>query len=190
MTTFDSVQAIEILKQKCEADSEFTQLLTESFHRAHSNAKQILAADNLDCLFWPRNINDYLAYLNDFSHWAHRFCGQAAIQHPDKEQLQKAYTRLFHFYWLIDQNIGQEKNKVLQELPWFRNWLAEYEDLWEIFLNHADHLNNEILELLISDNPKTAVKQHKKSPERHWLPFNWQLNPLLTVEYPSDTALL
>lgn len=179
MATFDSAHAIEILKQKCDADLDFAQLLTRSLRKAYLSAQTHLTESNLDSFCWPRNIEDYLIYLNDFSQWAPRFCGRVAIQQPDKAQLQDVYHRLFHFYWLIDQYIDKDQQQIFQELPWFSNWLAEYEDLWELFLNHAEHLNHEILELLITDSPKTLVKKHQQCTDMQWLAFNWQPNSII-----------
>ncbi|WP_103069677.1 phosphatidylserine decarboxylase [Aquimarina sediminis] len=190
---------IEFLNEKCRIDSNFFDLLIESLEKASSSAKKNLDADLYAALDWPTNVDDYIEYLYSFSKWAPQQSGEKAWKNPEDGQSQEVYDRLCHFYWLIDQRVGNDGNTIVENIPWFSKWLVEYAKYWGSFLNTTESFNEEILESFIKYSPKYRVEDSmvdgKPNNPSGWLTFNQffarELNPgLRPIENPTDNTII
>lgn len=190
---------IEFLNEKCKIDNDFFSLLIESLKKANSEAQKNLNDDLYQALEWPTNVDDYISYLQSFSRWAPRQSGEEAWKNPEDGQSQEVYDRLCHFYWLIDQKVGDNGTTVVENIPWFSEWLVDYAKDWGSFLNTTDSFDNEILASFIKYSPKYRVEDSmvngKPNNPSGWLTFNQffarELNPgLRPIENPTDNTIV
>ncbi|PKV49151.1 phosphatidylserine decarboxylase precursor [Aquimarina sp. MAR_2010_214] len=190
---------IEFLNEKCKIDNDFLSLLIESLEKAKSKAEKNLNENLYNALEWPTNVEDYVAYLRFFSRWAPRQSGEEAWKNPEDGQSQEVYDRLCHFYWLIDQKVGKGETTIVENIPWFSQWLVDYAKDWGSFLNTTDSFDDEILESFIKYSPKYRVEDSmvkgKPNNPSGWLTFNQffarELNPgLRPIENPEDNTVI
>lgn len=190
---------IEFLNEKCKIDNDFLSLLIESLEKANNEAQKNLNKDLYEALEWPTNVEDYVAYLRSFSRWAPQQSGEDAWKNPEDGQSQEVYDRLCHFYWLIDQKVGDNGTTIVENIPWFSEWLVAYAKDWGSFLNTTDSFDNEILKSFIKYSPKYRVEDSmvngKPNNPSGWLTFNQffarELNPgLRPIENPSDNTII
>jgi phosphatidylserine decarboxylase len=203
-----STRVIDQLKSQAQADSDFKNLLTASLQSANSKAKTKLAPDLYNALTWPVDFPSYLTYLAWFAEWSPHQSSAAAWKTPNvdpaDESSREVYDHLCHFYWLIDQRVGPNDDSIVQNVPWFSEWLISYADAWGSYLNTTDSFSDEILETFIADSPRFQVQDSmidgRPNAPSGWLTFNQffarELNPGLrpidnpmantTVTSPAD----
>lgn len=84
---------------------------------------------------------------------------------------------------------------VIQDIPWFSDWLIQYADAWGSFLNTPESFNEHILQTFIQLSPLYAVKDSmidgRPNAPSGWLTFNQffarELNPgLRPIAAPAD----
>lgn len=117
------------LKTLVKNNPELGKAIETSLVEAHQKAidKEL---NNIDKLYWPKNLNEYYNYLDDFSRWIPTEGNITSREYYDKEILVK----LCHFYWLIDN---------VQNIPEFSNWLVNFAINWGNFLNTPESINPE-----------------------------------------------
>jgi len=182
-----------------KADHDLANLLTESLQKAKALASAELDRDLFDALCWPETIPQYAAYLTGFARWIPRQSTDKAWTAPGTDEQQEPYDRLCHFYWLIDQEVGPDGNKIVQNNEWFSKWLIGYANAWGCFLNTTESFNQEILESFIKHSPKYAVEDSmvngRPNAPSGWLTFNQffarELNPgLRPIASPTDNSVI
>jgi len=206
----DIPQLKPLLDHADEAD--FVALLEDSLKMADDKAKTDLdpalyAALPYADTAWPTTFDTYISFLVEFAHWIPQQSSDPAWLDPDSPlgEHQEVYDHLCFFYWLIDQPVGPDGG-VVQDIPWFADFLRDYATLWGDFLDTTESFNDEILQTFIDDSPKFRVQDSMiGSPPRPnapsgWLTFNQffarELNPGLrpianladntTITAPAD----
>ncbi|MGL4961446.1 MAG: phosphatidylserine decarboxylase [Inquilinus sp.] len=196
MTVIDaSTSKINALKSKAEGDDNFLAFLTESLRQARETAQAQLDSDLFRALPWPQDYPAYVGYLVEFAHWIPRESSDPAWTEPGTDEQQEVYDRLCHFYWLIDQKVGPDNTTIVQNIPWFSEWLIDYARAWGSFLNTTESFNDEALQSFIDNSPKYAVGDSmidgRPNAPSGWLTFNQffarELNPgLRPIAAPTD----
>lgn len=202
LETKTSEDVINDFKSQAQADIDFIALLTESLQKAQTQAQKNLDSKLYDALDWPVDFDGYVDYLGWFAKWPpHQSTAEAWKPEnvpPDKQASQEVYDRLCHFYWLIDQKVGPDSATIVQNIPWFSDWLVDYANLWGSFLNTTESFNQDILESFINDSPKFKVEDSmidgRPNLPSGWLTFNQffarELNPgLRPIDSPMDNSV-
>lgn len=196
-------------------DAAFVALLEESLQKAKESAasKQcgldpaLFAALPYADMPWPTTIGAYVDFLVRFAHWIPQQSDDPAWLDPGSPlgEHQEVYDRLCFFYWLIDQPVGPGGG-VVQDIPWFRDFLVAYANVWGAFLDTTASFNAKILQTFIDDSPKYRVQDSmignppRPNAASGWLTFNQffarELNPGLrpisepacntTIAAPAD----
>ncbi|HET9258092.1 MAG TPA: phosphatidylserine decarboxylase, partial [Pseudonocardiaceae bacterium] len=111
---------------------------------------------------------------------------------------QEVYDRLCHFYWLIDQEVGSTPPRIVENIPWFSEWLIEYARAWGSFLDTTESFNDTTLHSFIDRSPRYAVEDSmingKPNEPSGWLTFNQffarELNPgLRPITSPTNNRV-
>ncbi|RLU92196.1 phosphatidylserine decarboxylase [Streptomyces griseocarneus] len=200
--TFASAQVIDELR-KYLADSshkELVDLLTDSLKQAHDTAQQNLKSELFEALLWPRDVSNYLNYLDEFSRWAPRQDPGGAWS-DDANGQQEVYDRLCHFYYLVDQKVDKDGGKIVQNDPWFKDWLVRYANAWGSFLDTTASFSDEQLQSFslapryrVQDSMvKDSEGRLKPNEPSGWLTFNQffarELNPgLRPIAKPAENS--
>lgn len=194
-----SEQSIKTLEEKAAKDTEFVKLLETSLNKANVLAHNELSADLYAALEWPTDLESYQSYLNWFSRWIPQQSGDPAWLAPGTDEHQEVYDRLCHFYWLINQPVGENDSTIVQNIHWFSDWLISYANAWGSFLNTTDSFNQEALDSFIKYSPKYQVENSlingKPNNPSGWLTFNQffarELNPgLRPISTPFDNRVV
>lgn len=192
-----SAQQVDALAARAKTDEDFVALLTASLQQANTNAQAQLDPDLYKALPWPVDIQEYVAYLTNFSHWIPQQSSDPVWLKPGTDEHQEVYDRLCHFYWLIDQEVGPDKTSIVENVPWFSEWLVNYANTWGDFLNTTDSFNQDVLDSFVKDSPEYAVGDSmidgRPNMPSGWLTFNQffarELNPGLRPIYePADNS--
>lgn len=193
-----SIHTIETLSKKAKTDSNFTELLTASLQQAKATAQKKLDSDLYNALSWPVDFPEYIEYLIEFLRWIPQQSSDEAWKKPGTDEHQEVYDRLCHFYWLIDQEVGPNET-IIENIPWFSEWLVSYANAWGSFLNTTDSFNNDILNSFIENSPEYEVENSmidgRPNAPSGWLTFNQffarELNPgLRPITSPSDNSIV
>lgn len=193
-----STDAIAQLTTKLKQDRDLAGQLRKSLQQARTIARAELDPALFKALSWPVSEREYVAYLREFARWIPRQSRDEAWADPDTDEQQEIYDRLCHFYWLIDQETGDE-GKIVENNPWFSKWLIAYADLWGSFLNTTESFNQEVLDSFINDSPKYRVQDsmidNRPNSPSGWLTFNQffarELNPgLRPIASPTDNSVI
>ena len=194
-----SDHVVDALDQKAEKDPGFVALLEESLRLAKKTAEAELAPALYAALDWPTDFAGYDRYLREFARWIPRQSMDPAWTDPGTDEQQEVYDRLCHFYWLIDQNVGEGGSVVVEEIPWFSAWLVEYANDWGSFLDTTESFNDETLNSFLVDSPEYQVENSmvdgKPNAPSGWLTFNQffarELNPgLRPIASPGDNSIV
>ena len=201
--TRTSDDVINDFKQSALADTEFLSLLTASLEKASAQAQENLDGKLYSALDWPQDFEGYVEYLVWFAKWAPQQSDADAWKPAnipaDQHASQEVYDRLCHFYWLIDQEVGPDSGRIVQNIPWFSEWLIEYANLWGSYLNTTASFNDDILQSFITDSPKYKVEDSmidgRPNSPSGWLTFNQffarELNPgLRPIDAPMDNTIV
>lgn len=139
-----SVNATD-LKTLIKNNPDLGKALETSLVQAHQKAiaKKL---NNIDELYWPKNIDEYYTYLDDFSKWIPTDGNIKSRDYYDEELLEK----LCHFYWLIDD---------VQNIPEFSNWLISFINSWGDFLNTPESITPESMQSYM-DQPLFNMEQY------------------------------
>jgi len=142
------------LKTLVQNNPELGKAIEVSLIRAHEKA---ISADlnNMDKLFWPNNLDEYYAYLDEFSKWIPTEGDINSRENYDQEILIK----LCHFYWLIND---------VQDIPEFSDWLVGFVNSWGDFLNTPESITPESLQSFMNQ-PLFKMEQYMM-PEGAYTP--------------------
>ncbi|MBL4659538.1 MAG: phosphatidylserine decarboxylase [Alcanivoracaceae bacterium] len=191
-------KVIEELKNKLDDDKNLAKLLKKSLKQAKLLGKANLNPHLYKALDWPLSRGEYIDYLISFAQLIPRQSTNKAWTEPGTDEQQEVYDRLCHFYWLIDQEIGDDK-KIIEEDEWFSQWLIAYANAWGDFLNTTDSFNQEVLDSFHYDSPKYRIQDSlidgKPNAPSGWLTFNQffarELNPgLRPIASPFDNSFI
>ena len=196
-------------------DQEFVAQLLESLAKADDQAKDggldpalydALPLEGMDG--WPRTFDEYVYYLCVYSRWIPHQSDDPVWDDPtDLGEHQEVYDYLCWFYWLIDQPLESLDGGVLQDIPWFAEFLVLWADDWGRFLNSTESFNDAILESFLTESPEYQIEDsmipevrdpemlRPNDPSGRWFSFNQffarELNPgLRPVTYPYDNSVL
>lgn len=199
----ESDRVIAELDVHVQKDPQFRHLLEASLVAADSAAQDPetgLDVALYDALDWPTTYPEYRKFLHDFARWAPRQSTDPAWTEPGTDEQQEVYDRLCHFYWLIDQPVGEGSEKVIVEsLPWFSDWLIRYADAWGSFLDTTASFDQAILNSFLIDSPEYQVENSMVDGEPNapsgWLTFNQffarELNPgLRPIASPGNNGVI
>lgn len=192
-----------------EQDTDFVAILEASLQQAKTIAQRDLKPALFNALKpWPTTIDEYLRFLVWFAHWIpQQSTDDAWLDPPDPDsdnppnppEYQEVYDRLCFFYWLIDQ--PDSDGNVVQDIPWFSEWLVEYAKVWGAFLDTIFSFSDEILQTFIDDSPEYRVQDSMiGDPPRSNNPSGWrtfnqffarELNPgLRPITDPTDNTIV
>lgn len=194
-----SVAVIEELRRKLKDDAALAELLHSSLDEARSIAKGQLDDALYRALSWPEDEKAYLDYLAGFAKWKPQQSGADAWLKPGTDEHQEVYDRLCHFYWLIDQKVGGNDARIVENDEWFKMWLVRYADAWGEFLDSTESFDRETLESFCEFSPEFRVQDSmfdgRPNSPSGWLTFNQffarELNPgLRPIASPADNLVV
>ena len=166
-------QLITLFDREPSLRADLERSLQQAHQRAHTELKPAL----LDALTWPTTIDEYTAFLHDFSTWIPRQSSSEAWEQgpPGQRQAHEVSDRLAHFFWLVDQQVG-DSHRVVESSTAFGDWLTEFARQWGSFLDTPASFDDEILQSFIDDAPAYAVGDSmingRPNMPSGWLTFN------------------
>ena len=199
-----------LAEQRAANDDDFEALLAASLAKAKELAAAQLKPALYEALAWPTDWTTYNEYLDDFMEWAPQQSDSEAWRRPGHyDQNQEVYDRLCHFYWLIDQPVGPDGTIIIQNIPWFSDFLVLFALYWGSFLDTTESFSDEILETFIKYSPQYRVEdsmitgkdcdgneqETRPNNPSGWLTFNQffarELNPgLRPISSPCDNTVV
>ena len=199
-------------------DAEFVALLLASLSAANAKAYngdldpalyKALPLPGMDG--WPLTFDDYVNYLTLYSRWLPQQSTDDAWINPTApsefpQEHREVYDRLCWFHWMINQPLDGLGGGVLQDIPWFAEFLVLWANEWGTFLDSPDSFNESILETWRAAAPRYQIEDSmigdplRPNSPSGWLTFNQffarELNPGLrpitargentTVTAPAD----
>lgn len=187
---------IRRLRDILDNDPTLAGQLEASLRKAKAVAGEKLNPKLFKALQWPTDIDQYEAYLHEFIRWI-----------PQESTTVSIDARLCHFYWLVDQWVGDDESVLVQLSESFQDWLTEFAKQWGSFLDTTESFNAVILQSF-AERPEyelddSMVNGAPNMPSG-WLTFNQffarQLNGGLrpiaepdsnsVVTRPGDSQLL
>ena len=195
-------------------DETFVTMLLESLKKADDQARNggldraIYDALPLEGMNgWPTTFDEYVKYLVLYSRWVPHQSTKPAWVNPTSPisgEHREVYDYLCWFYWLIDQDL--ENGKIIQNIPWFADFLVDWANLWGRFLDTTDSFSPEILETWRKESPRYRIEDSmipdewnpgklRSNAPSGWLTFNQffarELNPgLRPIAYPGDNTTI
>jgi phosphatidylserine decarboxylase len=195
-------------------DEKFVTMLLESLKKANDQARNgglnraIYDALPLEGMNgWPTTFDEYVKYLVLYSRWVpHQSTNPAWVNptSPIPGEHREVYDYLCWFYWLIDQDL--ENGKIIQNVPWFADFLVDWANLWGRFLDTTDSFSPEILETWRKESPRYRIEDSmipdewnpgklRSNAPSGWLTFNQffarELNAgLRPIAYPGDNTTI
>lgn len=210
----ESLTALEPLLDHKD-DQDFVAQLLESLNKANDQAKDGGLDQALyDALplqgmnGWPTTFDEYVYYLCVYSRWVpHQSDDPAWADPSDLGEHQEVYDYLCWFYWLIDQPLDSLDGGVLQDIPWFSDFLVLWAREWGKFLDSTESFDDDILESFRNESPMYRIEDsmipevrdpktlRPNDPSGRWFSFNQffarQLNPgLRPITSPGDNTTL
>ena len=161
---------------------------------------------------WPTTFDEYVTYLTVYGRWLPHQSTNPVWVNPSPTapivgEHREVYDYLCWFFWMIDQPLVSLDGGVLQNIPWFADFLVQWAVAWGDFLDTPESFNDEILQTWIKESPRYRIQEDSMigDPPRSnnpsgWLTFNQffarELNPGLrritnltdntTVAVPAD----
>lgn len=179
MPAHDTDRVIADLRHHIERDEQnFVALLEESLGKARDRAADELDPVLFDALTWPTDFEAYTDYVANFLRWIPHQGQNEAWKHLGERDAyeQEVYDQLCHFFWLIDQDVGDNAGAVIENVDWFRDWLLECARDWGAFLDTPASFSEEILESFVKNAPQYRIEESlidgKPNQPSGWLTFN------------------
>ncbi len=176
-------------------------LLVQSLKQAHDRASDDLDPKIFAALDWPQDLQEYDAYLATFIAWIPQQSNDPAWKDtaPEERYAKEVSIRLAHFFWLVDQQLGDDTTSTVQNNAAFGDWLTQFARQWGSFLDTPESFNQDILASFINDAPEYTIEEsmvngHPNAPSG-WLTFNQffarELNPgLRPITTPDDNHVV
>lgn len=170
-----------------------------SISKAAAVAQECLEEKLFRELDWPKNLPEYLSFLNSFVKWKPRQSGNPAFFDAEgMHEHREVYIRLCHFHFLIDQPIVNHE-KVVQRDEWFQLWLIRYMKFWGAYLDTTESFTVKNLNSFIKYSPAFRVQDSLingvPNDPKGWHTFNQffarRLNPgLRPIFSPESNAIV
>ena len=195
---YRSIEVIDELRARLDDDGDLERLLCQSLTAAKDTAREPLDRELFEALRWPTDRPGYLDYLAWFARWRPVQSSDEVWRAPGTEEHQEVYDRLTHFYFLINQPVG-ESRRIVQDVPWFRDWLVGYAKAWGSFLDTTESFDDDLLQSFLRESPEYRVEDSmvdgRPNAPSGWLTFNQffarELNPgLRPVASPMDNRVV
>ncbi len=183
-----------------QEEGDLSTLLVQSLKQAHHRAHKDLDPKIFAALDWPQDLQEYDAYLAGFIRWIPQQSDDAAWKDtaPEERYAKEVSIRLAHFFWLVDQQIGDEKSSTVQNNSAFGDWLTRFARAWGSFLDTPESFTDDILDSFIKDAPEYTIEEslvdgYPNAPSG-WVTFNQffarELNPgLRPITTPGDNQV-
>ncbi|ROO24870.1 phosphatidylserine decarboxylase [Salinisphaera japonica] len=202
MAAHDPDQVVHNLQRYARAcDTDFIALLEQSLQKAKARADDALDPLLIKALRWPQTFDEYTDYVADFMRWIPcQSDDEIWRELSERDQYeQEVYDRLCHFFWLIDQDVGDSQQKIAENIEWFRDWLLEVARDWGVFLDSPESFSDEILDQFVRNAPQYRVAESlingRPNQPSGWLSFNQffarELNTgLRPIASPGDNRVV
>jgi phosphatidylserine decarboxylase len=151
----DPEAIIEQLRKTLEGEKGLADLLEQSLAKARASAEAELNPELFAALEWPCNLGEYEKYLRRFVRWVPHESDAEAWKN-EKRQAQELSDRMSHFYFLVDQKIGDE---APQDVPAFRDWMTDFAREWASFLDTPESFSPEVLQSFIDNAPEYRIHE-------------------------------
>ncbi len=204
----DRTQIDESLRALLSREDGLAEMLERSLDKAADRAPRELESTLVDALSWPRTIGEYVDYLAGFARWVPRQSRSEAWSGGPARQrhAEEVSDRLAHFFWVIDQPVGDDGHRAAERSPALRRWLTEFANTWGEFLDTPESFDEDVLASFLEDAPQYTIEESlvggRPNMPSGWQTFNQffarQLNPglrpvadpvdNLTVACPADSS--
>ncbi|MGV9821991.1 phosphatidylserine decarboxylase [Nocardia xishanensis] len=175
--------------------------LEQSLIQARASARSRLDPELFAALDWPQNLDQYEAYLARFLRWVPVESAAPAWTAPASEKgyAGEVTDRMSHFFWLIDQHVGDDQTAIAESSAAFRDWVTEFAREWGGFLDTTASFSPEILGDFIDNAPEYRVGESLvdgvPNMPSGWLTFNQfiarELNGgLRPISDPGDNRVI
>ncbi len=144
---------IHKLRKALDDEHELVGSLERSLVKARELAEAELGSDLFAALMWPTDIGQYEDYLRRFIRWAPHESNSTAWKN-DNRQAQEVSDRMSHFYFLVDQRVG---NSAPQDSDVFRTWMTEFARQWGSYLDTPESFSPRILQSFIDNAPEYRI---------------------------------
>ena len=180
---------------------ELTDLVERSLVEARERAHRELSPELLDALDWPVDLDGYQDYLRAFIRWVPQQTSDPAWKTtaPEERYAKEVSDRLAHFFWLVDQKVGDDAGCVAESSEAFRGWLTDFARQWGSYLDTPESFSPELLESFLQDAPEYTIEESlvdgRPNAPSGWLTFNQffarELNPgLRPISEPGDNTVI
>ena len=200
---YDPEQIIRELQDLLHSDagSGLGELLERSLVQARERAHADLNPDLRDALEWPRDLSEYYDYLRRFIRWVPQQTDAPAwkTSAPEERYAKEVSDRLAHFFWLVDQKVGDGEAAIVESHPDFQDWLTEFARQWGSYLDTPDSFDQELLDSFVANAPEYTIEESlvdgSPNAPSGWLTFNQffarELNAgLRPVQEPGDNRVV
>ncbi|MDQ2758520.1 MAG: phosphatidylserine decarboxylase [Actinomycetota bacterium] len=196
-----STDVIDSLHATLAENDGLGELLERSLVRTRERAESDLDPDLRDALDWPRDLQEYERYLRRFLSWIPQESAAAAWrkQSGGTRSSREISDRLAHFFWLIDQKVGDDDTAIGESYPAFRQWCTAFAHQWGSFLDTPESFSPDILESFLADAPEYTVEESmvagRPNAPSGWLTFNQffarELNPgMRPINEPANNLVV
>lgn len=193
---------IKQLHDTLDREHGLRELLEKSLQQASRRAQESLNADLYRALDWPTTLGEYDDYLSEFIRWIPRQTDAPAWKTtaPHQRYAKEVSDRLAHFFWLVDQNVGDGDDQAIAERSSvFRSWLTTFARTWGNFLDTPESFDDEILQSFLQDAPEYTIEESlingRPNMPSGWRTFNQffarELNPgLRPIAAPGENRVV
>lgn len=171
----DPNSTVRDLRKLLETEQGLSAKLVRSLRQARERGAAGLNAALFAALDWPQDVDEYEGYLERFVRWVPRQSGDEAWQglKPDERYAKEVSDRLAHFFFLVDQDIG---DGALQDSETFRGWMTGFARQWGDFLDTSESFSTDVMESFIEYAPEYRVHESliggAPNNPSGWLTFN------------------
>lgn len=151
----DVDEIIHKLRKTLDEETSLKGQLTQSLLKARELAEAELNPLLFEALEWPCTIDEYEDYLKRFIRWVPHESDADAWKKQNR-QAQEVNDRISHFYFLIDQKVGDEKP---QSSSTFRAWVTDFARHWGEFLDTTESFGPDILQSFIDNAPEYRIHE-------------------------------
>ncbi len=135
---------------------DLARMVERSLDQARERAHAELSPELLDALDWPRDLSEYDEYLRRFIRWVPQQTSDPAwkTSAPEERYAKEVSDRLAHFFWLVDQKIGDGGAAIAESSEAFRDWLTDFARQWGSYLDTPESFSQELLDSFIDNAPE------------------------------------